>query len=293
VPQDDLLTLGEAFEDLIFIDLPRLPGPGEEVKTNSFRKTIGGGAVITAIAAARLGLRCRVMSGLSSEAVSRLRAEKLSVRNLRRSHEHHAITAALSTKRDRSFITYNGINDCLEERLLEPAKRARSKHVHFALYPSRCADWAQVASNLSRRGVTTSWDFGWNEGLLQDDDFLPLVWTLDFVFLNEQEALLYSQRASMRSAIRFWQRHPKTVVMKLGARGSRLISGKARMRSKPLKVQAVDTTGAGDAFNGGFLYALLRGKTLPKCLEMGNRVGALSTQMAGGIDGLPRRADLK
>jgi ribokinase len=129
--------------------------------------------------------------------------------------------------------------------------------------------------------------------LLQDDNFLPLVWALDYVFLNEQEALLYSQRTSMRAAIRFWQRHPKAVVIKLGAKGSRLISGEARMRSKPLRVKVVDTTGAGDAFNGGFLYALLRGQTLPKCLEMGNRVGALSTQMAGGIDGLPRRADLK
>jgi sugar/nucleoside kinase (ribokinase family) len=286
-----LLTIGEAFEDLIFLDLPRLPGPGEEVKTSAFRKTIGGGAVITAVAAARLGLRCRVLSGLSSAAASFLRAERISVRNLRRPKEHHAITAALSTKRDRSFVTYNGINERLEERLFEPAKRARSRHVHFAFYPNRCADWQQIVMSLRRRGITTSWDFGWNEGLLQDRGFLPLAQALDFLFLNEQETLLYSREESMGAAVRFWGKHPHTVVIKLGEKGSQLISSEGRYRAKPRRVRVVDTTGAGDAFNGGFLYAQLKGHPLPECLEIANRVGALSTQMAGGIDGLPRRVE--
>jgi len=292
VPRDDLLTVGEAFEDLIFVDLPRLPGPGEEVKTNTFRKTVGGGAVITAVAAARLGLRCRVLSGLSTEAASHLRSEKISVRNLRRPDEHHAITAALSTKSDRSLVTYNGINECLEERLFEPAKRARSRHVHFALYPAKCADWERIVTSLRRRGITTSWDFGWNEGLLRDGGFLPLVWALDFAFLNDQETLLYSQKENMKAALRFWREHPRAVVIKLGEKGSRLISPEGQWRAKPRRVRVVDTTGAGDAFNGGFLYALLKGHKLPECLEMGNRVGALSTQVAGGIDGLPRRAEV-
>jgi ribokinase len=83
------------------------------------------------------------------------------------------------------------------------------------------------------------------------------------------------------------------VVIKLGAKGSQLISGKGRLRAKPYKVQVVDTTGAGDAFNGGFLWAFLRGRILPKCLETGNLVGALSTKMPGGIDSLPRRAEIQ
>ena len=53
-------------------------------------------------------------------------------------------------------------------------------------------------------------------------------------------------------------------------------------------VRAVDTTGAGDAFNGGFLAARLAGRTPKPSLRAGNRMGALSTRAAGGIDGLPR-----
>ena len=72
VPGTDLLTVGEAFEDLIFLDLDRLPRPGEEVKTSRFVATVGGGAVITAVAAARLGVSVRILSGLSDAACARL-----------------------------------------------------------------------------------------------------------------------------------------------------------------------------------------------------------------------------
>jgi sugar/nucleoside kinase (ribokinase family) len=58
------------------------------------------------------------------------------------------------------------------------------------------------------------------------------------------------------------------------------------------RVGVVDTTGAGDAFNGGFLAALVRGRDLSDCLRLGVHVGSLSTRAAGGIDGLPRGAEM-
>jgi Sugar kinases, ribokinase family len=72
VPRIDLLTVGEAFEDLVFVGLPHMPRSGEELRT-SVRATIGGGALITATAASRLGLRTTVISALSAEAVRALR----------------------------------------------------------------------------------------------------------------------------------------------------------------------------------------------------------------------------
>ena len=58
------------------------------------------------------------------------------------------------------------------------------------------------------------------------------------------------------------------------------------------RVRAVDTTGAGDAFNGGFLFGLIGGRSPRECLRLGNFVGARSTLAAGGLDALPRRRDL-
>ena len=71
VPRIDLLTVGEAFEDLIFLGLERLPRVGEEVKTSAFVQTVGGGAVITGIAAARLGLPTGLVSALGEAGAAR------------------------------------------------------------------------------------------------------------------------------------------------------------------------------------------------------------------------------
>ncbi len=292
MPGDDLLTVGEAFEDLIFFDLARLPGPGEEVKTSTFLRTFGGGAVITAVAAARLGLKCRILSGLSAAAVSRLRAEEVRVKNLRRTEEPYAISAALSTRSNRSFVTFNGINNVLEERLLEPARRSSARHVHLAFYPRSCSRWVSLVTGLRRRGISTSWDFGWNEGLLDDPGFMPLLRALDYLFINEQEALLYSAENGMTAAVDFWQTLPRNVVIKLGDKGCEWISPTQRLCEPPHPVEVVDTTGAGDAFNGGFLYAVLNGMAPQECLRIANWVGALSTRSAGGIDGLPRKEEL-
>ncbi len=108
-----LLCAGEAFEDLIFVGLERLPELGEEIKTDRFMATIGGGAVITSVKAARLGMRTQLISALSDVAVTRLKTERVAVTNLRKKHEPHAITAALSTGGDRAFVTFNGVNSTI------------------------------------------------------------------------------------------------------------------------------------------------------------------------------------
>jgi sugar/nucleoside kinase (ribokinase family) len=292
VPRAELLTVGEAFEDLIFIGLSRLPRPGEEIKTSDFVQTIGGGAVITAVAASRLGLGTRVLSGLSEQAVSRLRSEGIAVANLKQPREPHAITAALSTRTNRSFVTFNGVNDDLEPRLEVAVPRARARHIHFAFYPHDCARWTRIVESCRARGTTTSWDFGWNDGLLADRRFPALVEAVDYVFLNEQEAVLYSRQRRPGAAMRIWRRHPHVVVVKLGSRGSRWLSRDLDLAAPAPRARTIDTTGAGDAFNGGFLAALLRGLRPERCLKAGNLVGALSTRAAGGVDGLPHLSDL-
>ena len=284
----DLVTAGEAFEDLIFSSLPRLPRAGEEIRTRRFARTVGGGAIITAVAAARSGVRCSVISGMGPAAVDLLVREGVSTVDLRHPHELPAVSAALSTAGNRSFVTFTGVNDRLESRLFAPIRRVAARHVHFAFCPSRCGRWRAVLHNLRHRGITTSWDFGWNEGLLRDPGFLPLIDALDYFLLNEQEAALYARTPRMSTALVFWRRRGGPVVIKLGHRGSRWVSAELDVHVPPPRVRAVDTTGAGDAFNGGFLAARLQGASPVSALRAGNRLGALSTRKAGGIDGLPR-----
>lgn len=285
----DLITAGEAFEDLIFADLPRLPKPGEELRTTRFLRTVGGGAVITAIAASRAGLRCQVISALSEPAARLLAREHVRVTNLRQPQEPHAVSVALSTAANRTFVTFNGVNQRLESRLLRMLRVVEARHVHLALCPADCARWPPILRSLRQAGITTSWDFGWDDRLPRDRGFLPLVAALDYVLMNEQEATLYAGARRLTAAVAFWTGRARVVIVKLGSRGSRWISADLNTHQPPPAVRVVDTTGAGDAFNGGFLAARLRGAPPDRALRAGNRMGALSTRAGGGIEGLPRR----
>jgi sugar/nucleoside kinase (ribokinase family) len=313
-PRIDLVTAGEAFQDLIFAGLPHMPKSGEELRTTAFVSTIGGGAVITATAASRLGLRTTIVSALSAAAAASLRRDKVRVVNVKRPAEAHAVSVSLSTAHDRSFATFNGVNDVLEARLPGPIARQRARHIHFAFAPRHCARWIRIVNGLRRRGVTTSWDFGWNPPLRQAAGFAALVASADFIFVNEKEAELYGPGRRGAGAFGFWRRAARNTIVKLGPRGSRWIAcsvartlppaltrrpataafaatGHPRdIRAAAPRVRVVDTTGAGDAFNGGFLTAWLGGASPRECLRLGNFVGAQSTRAAGGIAGLPHHS---
>jgi sugar/nucleoside kinase (ribokinase family) len=289
VPVADLLSAGEAFEDLVFVGLARLPAAGEEVRTSRFTTSIGGGAPITAVAAARLGLDVTLASGLSEAAAHRLRAEGLRVINLRRSGERHAVSAALSTTSERAFVTFDGVNARLEPRLARVVARADARHVHFAFYPRDCARWARRVRRLAKRRVTTSWDFGWNDRLARDPGLPVLIDSLSIVFLNRREASLYAGAARWPEVLRFWRARRPIVVIKRGADGSSAMGPDGDCAARAPAITPVDTTGAGDAFNAGFLARWLAGGAVVECLRAGNRVGAASTRKPGGMDALPRR----
>lgn len=273
----------------MFHGLPRLPRPGEELRTTQFARTTGGGTVITAVAASRGGARVGVVSALGPASVARLAEESIRVVNLRRPGEPHAVSVALSTRRDRAFVTFDGVNDVLERRLLSSFGRQlpRARHLHLALGPRDVPGWIDVLDRCRRRGVTTSWDFGWHDDLAGRRGFSELLGALDWVFVNEREARHYAGVATLARAVVRWTSLARRAVIKQGARGATVLADEQVLRAPALKVPVVDTTGAGDAFNGGFLAALLAGRSHRECLRSAVRVGSLSTRAAGGLDGLP------
>jgi sugar/nucleoside kinase (ribokinase family) len=276
----DLLTVGEAFEDLIFGGLPRLPRAGEELRVPQFTTSAGGGAIITAVACARLGLRTRALTAISLARARALGHDRVRVINLIKQDELPATTVALSMPGDRAFVTFEGVNRELQPRFITALAHLgrRPRHIHFALSPQDCAAWLPVITRLKRDGITTSWDFGWDDRLLKDRAFPRLHASVDWLLMNDAEARLY------KNVVR--QSH---VIIKRGARGASAVIDGREVKSAAARAAVVDTTGAGDAFNAGFLAAWLRGATLAQALRLGNYLGARSTEALGGIDGLPTR----
>jgi sugar/nucleoside kinase (ribokinase family) len=284
----DLACVGESFEDLIFAGLDRLPLLGEELRTKPFVRTWGGGATITAMAAARLGLTTSIVSALADGAMARLKKEGVRIANLRRRGEAHAVTVALSTPRDRAFVTFDGVNSELGPRFVRALGRVRARIVHCALCPRDIPPLARAFRTLRSRGVKVSLDLGYDLHLAKDRDLRRLISEADYLLINEDEAKLYSGRKTLAQAEAYWRENARETVIKLGPRGSRWISARGIVEERSRARTAVDTTGAGDAFNAGFLAGLLRGLPVRRALRLGNRVGARSILAVGGIDGLPR-----
>lgn len=296
-----LLCAGEVFTDLVFSGLKRFPGPGQEVKTDNFAVSIGGGAAITAIAAARLGQPAGIVTVWGTTVLDRevqSQLERSGVGHslaLRRPDLMSGVTVAISTQEDRSFLTYPRRNRGLEQYLLQGTTLAclgRVAHVHFALAPSRWGPFRDLVRQVKRQGVTVSWDLGWDPAAPSSMNFRALYRELDLVFLNEMEACAYAGTESTDEALKHFAHAQNTVVIKQGAAGC-VASQRTRspVRVKSIPVDATESTGAGDAFNGGFLHFWMADRPLHEALLAGNICGGLSTLSAGGVEALPTRSE--
>jgi len=297
-----LLVFGEFFLDLVFYDLPRVPKMGEEVKTARFATFPGGGVATTAIVAAGLGTPTSIITRVGEDARLNPAWQKLVHSGVSieacvfDKYRATALTVCASYDHDRMMITQDAINRNLDKLLAMPGakkqlRRAKHLHVACALWP--ISSWKPIISRLKSSGLALSADLGWNPQLWQSRQLFPLLKHFDFVFPNEQEARAMTDEKSVEKAACKLGRWASTPVVKLGGDGSLAVRDGKIIRIKSLEVRAVDATGAGDAFNGGFLHAHLSGWPLEDCLRAGNVCGALATTVPGGSGAIPSSHKLK
>ena len=293
--QWDAIVVGDIFIDLILTGFPSLPGLGEEGFAQACGRETGGGVANTSCGLARLGMRTALLAIAGTEEMEwfhrRFAARGVDTSMLvAHPTDPTAITVAVSTPHDRIFYTYYGPNSELAEMLGRPEtceRLAGAGHVHFA-FPVPPPLLAELGERLHQRGTSTSIDVGWQEGWLADPASMDALAHVDWFLPNEHEAERVTGESDPRRMFAwFHQRGVRGVVVKLGPQGS-AISVDGALRTVPsIPVTPVDTTGAGDCFNAGFLYGVLRGMPLVECLRIGNLCGAYSTQAAGGIAAFP------
>jgi sugar/nucleoside kinase (ribokinase family) len=206
------------------------------------------------------------------------------------------VTLSVSTREDRSFFTHVGVNKQLPQQLLTSdflfmIKRAR--HVHFAMPLARSLATLLLPA-LAEAGCTSSLDVGYQPDWLTDAANHTTCREVDYLLPNEKEAALLSGAAAPEEYFSFArQAGLRHAVLKLGARGALAnTDASERLAVSPPSVTAVDTTGAGDAFDAGFIDAQLDGAPLQECLRRACICGALSTRFPGALGGLPGRDEL-
>ncbi|WP_263409965.1 carbohydrate kinase family protein [Terriglobus tenax] len=297
----DLVIFGEFFSDMIFYQLRNQPRFGEEIKTDSFLIAPGGGLARTAIAASRLGSSTGIVTRVGSDAAglptwNALMTEGLDVTACEVSEEYAtALTVSMAYRSNRMMVTHDPINQRIEDLLSNRAvlqKLHRARHVHFACALRRPKQWIPVLKQLREAGITVSADFGWNPDL-SPSQIHSIVRHCEFIFPNENEAKAITGASDAMRALEKLQDWVKVPVIKLGRRGAMLMADGKVYREPALSIAVLDATGAGDAFDGGFLHAFLHGADWNDCLRAGNICGSLSAAYPGGSHGLPGPKELR
>jgi sugar/nucleoside kinase (ribokinase family) len=297
-----LLVFGEFFLDLVFYNLPRIPRMGEEVKTAKFEIFPGGGLATTALVAAGLDTPTSVITRVGRDALATPAWQQLVLKGISVDeceldpHLPTAMTVCAAFGGDRMMITYDTINRKMERLLTRrnvQMKLRTASHVHLAcaLWPPE--KWKPAIQKLRGLGITLSADIGWNPESLQSRHLPSLLKELQFAFPNEPEAKAMTAEKTVEAAARKLARWVRVPVVKLGQDGSLAVHHGKILRMKSLRIRAVDATGSGDAFNGGFLHGYLTGWTLEDCLRAGNVCGALATTRAGGSSTVPTQNKLR
>jgi sugar/nucleoside kinase (ribokinase family) len=290
--RNKVLCLGRTYCDIIFTGLPEMPMLGRERFADGVTIAAGGGAYITAAHLASLGRPTALLTRLGTDPLSHsldpeLEASGIDLSFVERSNDAGPQpTVALIKDGERAFVSRRaGVSRpaTLEQALAAPGVR----HLHIAEFAT-LKDSPDVVAMARDWGLTVSLDPSWDDHLIRTDSgFFETCRGIDVFLPNLEEGEALTGERSLEGVLSVLREHFPLVVLKLGDQGA-AAAGSERLSANALAVDVVDTTGAGDAFNAGFLHAWLQTGDLGESLESGIKSGALSVQSAGGAPRMSR-----
>jgi len=294
----DVIMPGYLFCDLIFQGLPSLPHLGEEIFSNSLHISPGG-VYITAVAMRRLGMKIGLISDLGNDMFSDFIRAKLRLEDipdiLLRHHPEPmpTITAALSFPEDRAFVTYMADLDKMEPFSGNVLDICTAKLLHLPGLKEAFAS-RELVVKAQKKGMTISLDCQWHPDLMDHPNVWDILKKIDLFLPNEKEAIYLTKTTSPEDALEVLKSKVSSAVIKLGPQGAIGYNrDKETIRVPALKVDVVDTTGAGDSFNAGFLFAYLCKLSYKESMAYGNICGGLSVSKVGGSTALPTLEQLQ
>jgi ribokinase len=296
----DAVTVGQIYIDHVFSGLLNWPRPGEEVFTRNYLRELGGGAAITACGLGRLGRKTAVFGvvGDVEGGWIRQRLGEFGVddSNLRQAHGSSGVTVSVSVMSDRSFYSYAGTNELLDEYLSSPEivkQLQQARHVHFAV-PLDRHHAELVLPALKSAGCTVSLDVGWQPEWYLKQENLQTCREIDYFLPNRKEVEYLTSRHRPEEVLLGLEELGFThVVVKMGPEGAAIHTNGNILQVPSPDIEVIDTTGAGDAFDAGLIDAVLDGADALETLRRAATCGALSTRTAGALRGLATRDELE
>lgn len=290
----DVVALGELNVDIILNGIDGFPEMGKEKFARSMNVTLGSSTAIFAANIACLGARTAFAGMVGKDSFgdlvcSSLEAKGVDTSFLIKSPEYSTgATVVMSYNEDRANLTFQGAMDHMGFGHIDPALFGMTRHIHISsifMQSALKASLDKVFAAAHAAGVTISMDTQWDPAEKWDFDYRKILPEVDVFMPNETELRAIIGTDDFDEAVSAIQPYLRqAAVVKCGSRGSVLVlkDGTVSRMEPFLNKSVVDTVGAGDSFNAGFIYGYVNGMELSACQRLGNLTGAVNTTAAGG-----------
>jgi sugar/nucleoside kinase (ribokinase family) len=286
------LVVGDANVDIVISGIDGFPMLGHEHSCEFFSMHLGGSSANCASCLAGLGAAVDFWGKVGGDALGDF--------VLRELQQHHidascviqdpsirtGACVALSYSQDRALISYLASIASLRLEDLPLELLGQFDHLHSGsifIQHGLKADFGRLFRAAKEKGLTTSLDSGWDPAerwLVDIQSLLPYV---DYFIPNEAEIMQITGMESVENAVEVLSRFGSTIVVKRGKDGAMARVGNQLWLAPAFEIGAVETTGAGDCFNAGLLYAVIeKGQELSDALQFANGCGAIGASTPGG-----------
>ena len=296
----DISVLGIFVADISFSG-PKIPSVGETVLGDNYNIGPGGKGCNQAIAISRLGGKVNFISKLGNDdygrlAIDKLKKDNIDISNIIISDKHKTGVAGIHIDENtgkNAITVVRGAPSSLtiseiDTKLIKQSKIFLTQleiPIEVTLHCLKVAKEHGLINILNPAPACKL-----------SDDFYRLI---DYFTPNETEAEYYTgikikdENDAKKSAHKLLNLGIRKVIITLGEKGLFFSDGKEEILIKATSDKAIDTTGAGDAFNGALAFGLSQKKSMRTCLKLANKVAGLSTTKLGAGDGMPYIKDIK
>jgi ribokinase len=286
----DVISIGNINIDLSFY-VDKIPEIDYEVLAN-LEIFHGGGAANFAVAASRLGLKVGIIGCVGNDyfgkkAIEELEKEGVITNFIKVVNEKLTgmVCVIVEKNGNRRMLAYRGANEYLEKTISEVIDK-----IPYCKYIQLCNVNKKVFMEVKEKIKKTK--ISLDPGGRVIEFSLNDLEGIDLLLLNEVECKKLTN-VNYKEGAKLLSKYVNIVVVKMGERGAYLFDGNNEIEIPAIKVNVVDTTGAGDAFNAGFITGLIRGLSLRECMYWGIATAALKIQKKGARSGLPNINELK
>lgn len=301
----DLISTGVICADVMVRPVENLPPRGSLALVPHLEMHLGGLAGVTATVFSQLGGQAAFVGRIGRDSfgdylLSCLEKNGVATDRVRRDQRHGsaATVVTITDSGERTFMHHMGTNAevCEEDLDFDYTRTANVFHWGGPGITPKLEGEAmgRILAQLKDEGVTTSMDTCYDgKGV-----WLPLIEAalphLDIVFSSAEEARHYTGQEKIADIAQFFLAYGvTTVVIKLGENGMYIAQDDFAGHIPAFDIEVVDTTGAGDAACGGFLYAMQQGWAVEQCGRFANAVGALTVQRMGGAEAIDSREQVE